>query len=299
MKKENPEKKAPSGQDPYPDLQALRESRGKTLKDISQKTRIRISYLEALESSRFQHLPEPIYSESFIKAYAREIGIGSGEILSRYRAYVRDLADAEDQAKVDEKDHRIPKQHFEFPQWRNLTGAVVRWIKSHLKIMGWSFSILVAFSVFLFLYTDEYSEIDVWRLSAIALTDQLRTEETPTNHPVGLPRGPETVASVAPSLPAPVQPPQEAQAAVPVKEPLTLVIAAREMTWVRIGEDQKPPYQILLRPGDQVERKAEEIISLDVGNAGGIDVQFQGKPLSSLGKRGEVVHLVLPKDANR
>jgi hypothetical protein len=75
------------------------------------------------------------------------------------------------------------------------------------------------------------------------------------------------------------------------------MITAREMTWIRIVEDQKPPYQILLRPGDQIERQAEEVFSLDVGNAGGIDVYFQGKLLSSMGKSGEVVHVVLPKDA--
>jgi cytoskeleton protein RodZ len=46
-----------------------------------------------------------------------------------------------------------------------------------------------------------------------------------------------------------------------------------------------------------VERQAEEVFSIDVGNAGGIDVQFQGKPLSSLGRSGEVIHFVLPQNA--
>jgi hypothetical protein len=33
---------------------------------------------------------------------------------------------------------------------------------------------------------------------------------------------------------------------------------------------------------------------IDVGNAGGIDIDFQGKSLGNLGKQGEVVHLKLP-----
>jgi hypothetical protein len=33
---------------------------------------------------------------------------------------------------------------------------------------------------------------------------------------------------------------------------------------------------------------------MDIGNAGGIDVSLQGKPLSPLGESGQVVHVTLP-----
>ena len=62
---------------------------GLTLRDLSQATKIRLSYLEAIERGDFQLLPEPIYSEMFIRTYAREVGIDPEAIMVHYRQYRR------------------------------------------------------------------------------------------------------------------------------------------------------------------------------------------------------------------
>jgi hypothetical protein len=72
-----------------------------------------------------------------------------------------------------------------------------------------------------------------------------------------------------------------------------LTIKARAETWLRIAEGSKRSYQILLKPGESVERFASEF-AVDVGNAAGISLDFQGKTIDNLGKSGEVVHLRLP-----
>ena len=76
---------------------------------------------------------------------------------------------------------------------------------------------------------------------------------------------------------------------------LHLVIETVELTWVRITEDRNPSFQLLLKPGDRIERMASDSFLLDIGNAGGINLIFQGKPLESLGKRGQVIHVRLPE----
>jgi hypothetical protein len=68
---------------------------------------------------------------------------------------------------------------------------------------------------------------------------------------------------------------------------------ARELTWIRIKADHNPPYEILLKPGEKIEKSASQFM-IDIGNAGGIAIEFQGKSLGNLGKQGEVVHLTLP-----
>ena len=65
------------------------------------------------------------------------------------------------------------------------------------------------------------------------------------------------------------------------------------MTWLRITADQNPSYQILMKPGEKIQKSASSFV-IDVGNAGGIDIEFQGKSLGNLGERGQVVHLKLP-----
>jgi hypothetical protein len=49
----------------------------------------------------------------------------------------------------------------------------------------------------------------------------------------------------------------------------------------------------LLKPGEKIEKSASQFM-IDIGNAGGIAIEFQGKSLGNLGKQGEVVHLTLP-----
>lgn len=87
--------------------------------------------------------------------------------------------------------------------------------------------------------------------------------------------------------------PAKTEAVVDPAAPSRLVVKARETTWVRIREEGKPDFQILMKPGEKLERTTSQF-TLDVGNAGGISVEFQGKTIESLGKLGEVVHLRLP-----
>jgi hypothetical protein len=78
-------------------------------------------------------------------------------------------------------------------------------------------------------------------------------------------------------------------------ETYQIIMAARDLTWLRVTTDNKPPYEVLLQPGEKIERYASHLV-IDIGNAGGIDITFQGKSLGNLGERGQVVHLKLPQD---
>ena len=51
---------------------------------------------------------------------------------------------------------------------------------------------------------------------------------------------------------------------------------------------------MMLKPGEVMERFASDSFNLDIGNAGGLEIAFQGQSLGTLGKRGQVIHLKLP-----
>ena len=55
--------------------------------------------------------------------------------------------------------------------------------------------------------------------------------------------------------------------------------------------DGEPERDMILQPGENTESKATNRISLLVGNAGGLDLIFNGKHLEKFGKSGEVVTL--------
>lgn len=64
------------------DLTALRQQRGLSLEQIAQVTKIRASWLRAIEEGRWEELPEGIYRRSYIRQYARETGADAALLLA-------------------------------------------------------------------------------------------------------------------------------------------------------------------------------------------------------------------------
>ena len=93
----------------------------------------------------------------------------------------------------------------------------------------------------------------------------------------------------APS-PQPVLPP--AQETIPREEKsLRLQLKAVERTWLSIQTSEQGEKEMMLQPGETVAYKGRDRIELLVGNAGGLDITFNGKGLERFGKSGEVVDL--------
>lgn len=296
MKSEQVERPVPGQREAYPDLKTLREARGKTLRGISQTTRIRVAYLEAIESGRFGSMPEQTYAESFIRTYAKELGIESDPIVSSYRRYLRDLSGLEDTKAIKTVEgSRRPPVTKEMVRRLRERLTLFRWIKARRRGLGWTVFVLFVVAALSFLIYNVSTEEPAQ--SPLSQTQEPGpAEQTAPADGTAKPAEPAKEGSQegvpAPAVPTPSQP--EAAA---VKAPLTLVIAAKESTWIRVTSDQNSSYEILLQPGDKIERQAENVFALDVGNAGGIEIEFQGKSIGSIGKRGEVVHLFLPEGA--
>ena len=87
----------------------------------------------------------------------------------------------------------------------------------------------------------------------------------------------------------------ESAAEAPSK--MTVEIRATDLSWVQIIKDSELPEELFLKAGETVTRDGDKKFDIIVGNAGGVEVQFQGKSLGVLGKKGEVVFLTLPDDA--
>ena len=67
------------------ELKHRREERDITLADISEATRIGTRFLKAIESDNFSVLPGGIFTRSFIRAYAKQVGMDEDEALSLYQ----------------------------------------------------------------------------------------------------------------------------------------------------------------------------------------------------------------------
>jgi hypothetical protein len=91
-----------------------------------------------------------------------------------------------------------------------------------------------------------------------------------------------------------VSPPQIEKIPSPPKEqPFSIQLKADEETWVRIQIDGQPEYEMTIKPGETTSHQGLKSIHLLVGNAGGLNLIFNGKSLEKFGKSGEVVDLTV------
>ena len=79
-----------------------------------------------------------------------------------------------------------------------------------------------------------------------------------------------------------------------VPEKLLLQVTAVEDTWLKVIMDEKGSTEYNLNSGDQIELEATTGFNLLIGNAGGLKLTLNDKPVSIPGKSGEVVTMELP-----
>ncbi|MBI2622762.1 MAG: helix-turn-helix domain-containing protein [Candidatus Levybacteria bacterium] len=66
-------------------LHAARLKKGLTLDEVSKITKIKATFLSAIEKGEYQKIPEKIYAQGFVQNYAEFLGLPKNEILALFR----------------------------------------------------------------------------------------------------------------------------------------------------------------------------------------------------------------------
>jgi cytoskeleton protein RodZ len=66
-------------------LRAAREAKGLSLNQVADQTRVRVAALEAIDAGDFDRLAEPIYVQSYLRAYAQAVGVPVEPVLEAFR----------------------------------------------------------------------------------------------------------------------------------------------------------------------------------------------------------------------
>ena len=72
-------------------LKRIREEEGVTLDEMSERTRVRIKFLEALEEDRYEIFPAATYVIGFLRTYSRALELNEDEVLLRYHESLGDV----------------------------------------------------------------------------------------------------------------------------------------------------------------------------------------------------------------
>jgi cytoskeleton protein RodZ len=240
-------------------LRALRSSAGGSLADMAVATRISERYLRALESDVPEDLPAPVFVKGFIRAYCAFLGAPADEALAVY--------DRERGAPAMGESHAVrvrPKK-------------------------GWIGHPLAISSALLLIFGGGLVALKLASQPPPRLGEPRAAVRAPASAPDMAPP-----AAPAVSMPPSAAPPSISQARVP--ETQRLVVKAVEPTWIRVQIDDARVVEELLKAGAEREWTSDRRFVLTVGNAGGIEIVLNGRPLPSLGARGAVIHrLSLPE----
>jgi len=113
-------------------LKHERELRGVPLDEIAQSTKISISFLRALEESRFEDLPGEVFIKGFIRSYGQAIGSNVDELLAAYHESSSKRQDTEtSHTATSPPKEEQPERHSGFPM-----KAVSGFVAALLIIVG-------------------------------------------------------------------------------------------------------------------------------------------------------------------
>ncbi len=282
-------------------LRNEREKKGLTLDQVVSITKLRRPMVEALEGEIWENLPPPVFTRGFIRTYAGVLGLDAKHLLDLY-AQVTPLQAV---ALTSAKSLRRP-----YKKWIILAVIVA------LIISGLSFFLLREPPPSREASPPQKEETGLKggdeKKGMAAKADLVRTKgeegtlsgEKNAGSSEALPpvetgqstAGEERTTTDATAMDAAaVEKPGGPQQEIASSEVQVLRGIVSEATWVRISIDNGEPKEYLFQPGARPQWKAKEGFSLMVGNAGGIELELNGRKLASLGKPGKVAKLKLPE----
>lgn len=267
-------------------LKREREIRGVSLEDISNATKIRAGLLIAIERNDFDALPATPFVKGFIQAYCRYLGLDAQDAILRHEAYMRSLAENETPALKQTPADKIRKPEAPAP-YPPLSIIVVAAV-AIMVIAGGIYAIISKKQTSS--TPDSFSDKDP-RGQAYS-----QINRSPGKHSENKVEAKKEETSL------PIKP--EGQADITLNSsvsktsvvPLILIIEAAKPVWIKAEIDGQNPFEVSLKEGEKVKWNAKEKFSVLIGNAGGVNVIFNGESLGSLGDEGKVVKLILPPD---
>jgi cytoskeletal protein RodZ len=210
--------------------------------------------LEALERSDLSRLPGGIFTKSFIRAYAQEVGLDPDRTIQEFIAELPpDAAAATGHTAVVEDGEKLESD-------RKAVATALRLALVSLPIIG------------LVIYYGTH------RSPARGVQPHAPAADAPVTH-----QPPSATAGTPPGAPATV-PPTSARASG-----LSMQIATRARCWVSVNTDGEEVFSGLMNAGDRRVVNAKEQIALNVGDAGAFTYTVNGRAGKPLGAPGEVV----------
>jgi len=235
-------------------LKLIREEKNITLEEISAKTRIRISYLEAIEKGQFESIPS-VYDKLFFQSYLETLKLDNQENYLDIFAEMRREIRGKDPSTITSV--------------RPVTAGQDAIIKKRTIFIGLPI-ILAVIIIIVFIMNSEKIE---------STTDAAVKEVH--------------VQEIVEKLEAKEKSIQDSLERVKRNEMRLLNVnvsfKAIDQTWLRYIKDRRDTTELLLQVNDSVAVNADSILVFLIGKADGLMFTVNDEQLGKLGDKGEII----------
>lgn len=273
--------------------QILRDERLRqllTLEEVSATTRISLKNLDAIEKDDLKQISSPFFYRSFVRQFAERLGLEfstvSAAVDNLAASMPRPLVPGEDGAPLPRVAALRPSRKFDF-----------RWVSSISSLI----LVLVGCSSVYALWNAAKSPTGQAALHQFV--GKLKGTRPQASGPiVPTANKPHSDVQAAAALPAPGQRSNQApaarmseSAAADSTPGFRIEVSAIERTWVSIVSDGKRIYSGVLQADQSKILEGHDSALIKTGNAGGVDVVFNGKEIGTLGPEGQIRTVVFTK----
>ena len=263
-------------------LQRARVDQGLDLSDLAARLKINPKYLTAIEADDRSSFPSSFFYRSFVQQYAAALSFNARQIDTQL-----------DQILSNEAPPPLPGQDGN-PIRKREPEVQIRAGRRGLYISLASAATVLAASGAFYLWWTKAGHNPV----SVAME---RLSPAPPRNVIAMPK-PTPQPAPSPAHAAHVIP--AAVAAEPLHpmpaptgtDRVVLNLHAKEQTWLSLYSDGKRVYSGVLRANETKAIEGKQTARMTVGNAGGVEVQFNGKLIGALGAHGQVRTVLFTRD---
>ncbi len=269
------------------DLKAERERQGLTIQDIERETSIRAAYIQALEQGDYNALPNEVYVKGFIRSYAGFLHMDTEKLVQEYREAIHG-ADVGPIQKANPETTSLVNESAPFSSGSDFRERVEKSSKKQMIFMAVA-TVVIAFvgSIYYFFGDDPNAE----KPAQTAQQNVAQQPQTQAQNPAsGQNPQAQNSASTQNGQPAAQQPVQtigNTANASAGQADVTAKFTGR--CWIQAIADGKVIYEGTVEANQTLRWTGKKEVIVTAGNAGAIDVTYNGQHVGKLGKEGIVV----------
>lgn len=260
-------------------LKNAREKKGITIQQAEEDTKIRAKYLIALEDENYDHIPGKVYVKGFLNNYASYLGLDSQELIATLKQ------------SLPEESVIKPLNHTSQAMNKKKYRKRYRFKPKYLRYLA-GFAALVLLWAFAQWYP-------TWIHGNTAVETKNNTkvaEKQPTNKKADTKsannknKQQENPSTAQGNQQQPAVQPDQSQQTQQNQSGTHLVLNAdKGVSWVSVTVDGVNVFSGNINQGETKNFDGKDKIAIRLGNAGAVNVTFNGKNYGYLGGMGNVV----------